>query len=186
MTKNTVSSNTMTSAERTDLRSLIRQRAKLMKTHVAQRGLELMADFERQLQTYFSFDQDEVWEAAYAEAEKAAQDASAQIALRCREIGVPKKFAPTLSFGWRGQGENASRQMRADMRREAKQRIAAMEAAAKTAIEQFSVESQTELISDALTSEGARTFLEKLPTAETLMPVLELKQVQGLLEQGES
>ncbi len=62
----------MTAAERTDLRSLIRQRGKLMKAHVAQRGLELMADFERQLQTYFSFDQDEVWEAAYSEAEKAA------------------------------------------------------------------------------------------------------------------
>ena len=52
------------------------------------------------------------------------------------------------------------------MRREAKLRIAAMEAAAKTAIEHFSVDSQTELISDALTSEAAKTFLEKLPTAE--------------------
>ncbi len=186
MTNNTVTPSSMTSAERTDLRSLIRQRAKLMKAHVAQRGLELMADFERQLQTYFSFDQDEVWEAAYAEAEKAAQDASAQIALRCRELGVPKKFAPTLSFGWRGQGENASKHQRADMRREAKARIAAMEAAAKTAIEQFSVESQTDLIADGITSEAAKVFLEQLPSAEALMPVLELKQVQGLLEQGDS
>ncbi len=118
MTNNTVTPSSMTSAERTDLRSLIRQRAKLMKAHVAQRGLELMADFERQLQTYFSFDQDEVWEAAYAEAEKAAQDASAQIALRCRELGIPKKLAPTLSFGWRGQGGNASKHQHADMRRE--------------------------------------------------------------------
>ena len=34
----------MMSAERNDLRSLIRQRAQLMKAHVAQRGLELMAE----------------------------------------------------------------------------------------------------------------------------------------------
>ena len=76
--------------------------------------------------------------------------------------------------------------MRSDMRREAKLRITAMEAAAKTSIEQFSVESQTELISDALTSEAAKAFLEKLPAAETLMPVLELKKVQGLLEKGDN
>ena len=101
MTKNTVSSSTMTAGERSDLRSLIRQRAKLMKTQATQRGLELMAEFERQLQTYFSFDQDEIWETAYREAEKAAQDASAQIAKRCREMGIPEKFAPSLGFGSR-------------------------------------------------------------------------------------
>ena len=53
MTKNTMAPSKMTAAERTDLRSLIRQRAKLMKAHVAQRGLELMTDFERQLQAIF-------------------------------------------------------------------------------------------------------------------------------------
>ncbi len=176
----------MTSVERTDLRSLIRQRARLMKTQASQRALELIAEFETQLQAYFSFDEDSVWEAAYAEAEKAAQEASGLIAQRCKELGIPKKFAPSLSFGWRGQGANESKHVRADMRREAKLRIAAMEAAAKTAIEQFSVESQTELISDALTSEAAKAFLEQLPSAETLMPVLELKKVQGLLEKGDS
>ena len=185
MTKNTVVPSKMTTGERSDLRSLIRQRAKLMKTQASQRGLELIAEFEKQLQTYFSFDQDEVWEAAYSEAEKAARDASAQIAQRCREMGIPEKFAPSLGFGWRGYGQNATKEARADMRREAKARIAAMEAAAKTAIEQFSVESQTELISDALTSSAAKAFLDQLPSAEALMPMLELKQVQGLLEQGD-
>ena len=61
-----------------------------------------------------------------------------------------------------------------------------MEAAAKTAIEQFSLDSQTELISEGLSSEAAKMFLEQLPSAEALMPVLDLKQVQGLLEQGDS
>ncbi len=173
----------MTSAERSDLRSLIRQRAKFMKTQATQRGLELMAEFERQLQTYFSFDQDEIWETAYREAEKAAQDASAQIAKRCREMGIPEKFAPSLGFGWRGQGQNATKQERVELRREGKARIVAMEAAAKTEIERISVESQTELIADGLTSEAAQTFLQQMPSAETLMPRLELIQVRGLLEE---
>ena len=79
----------MTSAERNDLRSLIRQRAKLMKAHVAQRGLELMAEFETQLQTYFSYNQDEVWAAAYAEAEMIARESNTRVAQRCKELGIP-------------------------------------------------------------------------------------------------
>ena len=175
----------MTSAERNDLRSLIRQRARLMKAGASQRALELIANFETQLQTYFAYDQDEVWKAAYAEAEKVAQDSKARIAERCRELGIPEKFAPSLSLAWWGHGANAAKGARADMRREAKVRIAAMEAAAKTEIERISVESQTELISDALTSEAAKAFLDHMPSAETLMPIIELKQVQGVLEQGE-
>ncbi len=185
MTRNTVAPSKMTSAERSDLRSLIRQRARLMKAHVAQRGLELMAEFEAQLQTYFSYNQDEVWAAAYAEAEKIAQESNTRVAQRCKELGIPEKFAPSLSFGWRGQGENASAKQHAALRREARAHVASMEAAAKTEIERVSVDSQTELISDALTSEAAKAFLDHMPSAETLMPIIELKQVQGVLEQGE-
>lgn len=175
----------MISTERNDLRSLIRQRARLMKTQASQRGLELIAEFETQLQTYFAYDQDEVWKAAYAEAERAARDASAQIAQRCKELGIPKKFAPSLGFGWRGQGANASEKLRAEMRREAKLQIAAMEAGAKTEIERISVDAQTSLISEGLTSEAAQVFLEQMPSTETLMPMLELNQVRGLLEHGD-
>ncbi len=175
----------MTAAERNDLRNLIRQRARLMKAHVSQRGLELMANFEKQLQTYFSYNQDEVWAAAYAEARKIAEDSDTRIAERCKELGIPEKFAPRLSFGWVGQGQNAVQKEHANLRREAKAQIAAIEAAAKTEIERISVESQTELISDGLTSEAAQAFLQQMPSAETLMPVLELNQVQGLLEQSE-
>ncbi len=65
----------MTAAERNDLRSLIRQRARLMKTELKQRRLELMADFERQLSATFSYDQDETWKSAHALAEQALDEA---------------------------------------------------------------------------------------------------------------
>ena len=41
----------MTAAERNDLRSLIRQRARLMKTQASQRAIERIAEFEVQIQT---------------------------------------------------------------------------------------------------------------------------------------
>ena len=128
---------------------------------------------------------DEVWKAAYEEAEKVAKDSKARIAQRCRELNIPEKFAPNLNLGWHGQGMNASKELRAEMRREGKARIVAMEAVAKTEIERISVESQAELISDGLTSEAAKAFFEQLPSAESLMPLLELNQVRGLLEHND-
>ncbi len=175
----------MTSAERNDLRSLIRQRARLMKTEVKQRRLELMADFERQLSAVFSYDQDETWKDAHALAEQAVKDAQVVIQERCRELNIPKEFAPTISMMWFGRGQNAVKDRRAELRIAAKARLDALEATAKTEIERISVNGQTDLIADGLTSEAAQAFLEHMPSAETLMPVLELNQVQGLLEQGE-
>ncbi len=175
----------MTSAERNDLQSLIRQRARLMKTEVKQRRLELMADFERQLSAVFSYDQDETWKGAHALAEQAVKDAQVVIEERCRELNIPKEFAPTISMMWFGRGQNAVRDRRAELRTAAKARLDALEATAKTEIERISVNGQTDLIADGLTSEAAQAFLERMPTTESLMPVLELNQVQGLLEQGE-
>ncbi len=174
----------MTAAERTDLRSLIRQRARLMKTELKQRRLELMADFERQLSACFSYDQDEVWKGAHALAEQAVKDAQVVIEERCRELKIPKEFAPTIHMGWFGRGENAVRERRAELRTTAKARLDALEATAKTEIERISVNGQTDLIADGLSSEAAQAFLEQMPSTEALMPVLELNQVQGLLEQG--
>ena len=64
----------MTAGERNDLRSLIRQRARLMKTEAKQRRVELMSDFERQLLAIFSYDQDETWKAAHALANQAVAE----------------------------------------------------------------------------------------------------------------
>ncbi len=56
-----------------------------------------------------------------------------------------------------------------------------MEAAANTKIERASVLSQTALISDGLTSEAAHAFLEQMPTAESLMPLLDIEQMKTLV-----
>ena len=175
----------MTAAERNDLRSLIRQRARLMKAQTKERRLELQADFESQLSAKFSYDQDETWKAAYSAAKQAVTDARAVIAERCRGLGIPEAFAPDIDVHWYNRGENACEKRRAELRRAATTRLDAIEAAAKTEIERVSIEAQTELIADGLTSEAAKAFLEHMPSAETLMPLLDLRQVQGLLEQGE-
>ncbi len=173
-------SSAMTRAECTDLGALIRRREKLLKTAAKQRAAELMANFEKQISAIFSYDDDEIWKAAQASAEQAVEEAKAVIAQQCRKLGIPPEFAPDISMAWYGRGQNASNQRRTELRRVAKTEIDALEARAKTEIERVSVEQQTALISDGLTSVAAQAFLEQMPTAENLMPVLDMEQIKAL------
>ena len=175
-----IRSSPMTRGERTDLGTLIRRRERLLKTAAKQRALELMADFERKISAVFSYDDDETWKAAYASAEQAVDEAKVVIAQRCRELGIPPEFAPDIDVAWYRRGQNASKERRSELRRVAKTEIDALEARAKTEIERVSVEQQTTLISDGLTSEAAQAFLAQMPTAENLMPLLELEQIKTL------
>ena len=81
-------------AETLSLQTLIRQLEKLLKSAAAQRSAELMADFERQLASEYSWDQDEIWHQAFDTAKRALAEAKAIIATRCEELGIPAQFAP--------------------------------------------------------------------------------------------
>jgi hypothetical protein len=162
----------MTKSEREELCKLIRRREKIEKTATEQRSAELLADFERQLASIYKWDQQETWRAAKEAADQAVAEANALIATRCRELGIPKEFAPCLSMHWHGRGENGWQDRRAELRRVAQTRIAAMERAAWTQIEKRSVELQEQAVVGALQSDAAQSFLAKLPTVESLMPAI--------------
>jgi hypothetical protein len=57
---------TITKAERGDLLSVARLNVRVAKAQAGQRAAELMADFERQLASIYSFDQRETWRAVNA------------------------------------------------------------------------------------------------------------------------
>jgi hypothetical protein len=59
----------MSKGEREDLQRLVRQREKVLKSAAKQRSIELLADFENQMGSEYSFDQDEVWDKAEQAAE---------------------------------------------------------------------------------------------------------------------
>ena len=180
----TVGTGGMTKGERTDLARLIRHRERLAKSAASQRSAELLADAEHQLGAIYSFDDDETWAALHSSCDKAVKAAQVEIAKRCQELKIPKNFAPGLELRWYGRGENASKDRRAELRRMATTRIAAMEKSARTAIEGHSVEVQTELLAGGLTSDAAKLFLEKMPAVETLMPMLNETEIKGLLGDG--
>jgi hypothetical protein len=170
----------MTKGEREDLQRLIRSREKVQKSAARQRSADLLADFENQVAAQYAFDNDGVWSAAAKEAEREVAKAQKRVAERCRELGIPKDFAPSLHLSWRHRGyDNAVRERREELRRVAKAQIEALERQALVKIEQASVEAQTEIALAGLTTDAARAFVAKLPTVESLMPALSYQELAG-------
>lgn len=173
----------MTSAERASLLVLCRQRERVAKANAAQYGAELLADFERKLAAIYSFDDDDTWAAANRMAAEAVGAAKKEIAERCQELGIPRKFAPTIELHWYGRGENASKERRAELTRVARSEIDRRTKTALAAIAAKSVDVQTKLIASGLTTDAAQQFLEQMPQPAELMPALDVAGVELLLDQ---
>lgn len=172
--------DTMTRPEREDLQRLVRQREKVLKSAASQRSAELLADFENQMGQEYSFDQDEVWDNAMKMADAAAAKAQAQVAARCRELGIPDRFAPSVGCHWRVRGyDNMVKKRKDELRKMAQTQIEAQERKARTQIEMSCLDAQTKLAISGLTSEAARGFVDKLPAITDLMPLLSFASVAG-------
>ena len=169
----------MTKCEREDLQRLIRQRERVLKSGAKERAADVLADFENQMGQRYSFNQDEVWAQAKKIADAAVAKAQEQIKTRCRQIGIPDRFAPQINVHWYTRGENAVAERRAELRKMAMTAIEAQEQKAKTQIELLSLEAQQKLALDGLTSEAALSFVQALPSVDNLMPLLSFAAVAG-------
>jgi hypothetical protein len=156
-------------------------RVKVAKSDATAYSAKLRADFEQQLDTKYSFDQDATWREMATLTEATAAEASAKVEQRCRELGIPKWASPDLGWYWRSRGENASKERRTELRRLAHVQIEAIEKEAKARIDRASSDVQTRLYASGLTTEAAILFLEQMPSIESLMPALELTKVEAFL-----
>jgi hypothetical protein len=123
----------------------------------------------------WSFDENENWQRAADAAEASVREVDAE----CERLGIPAEFRPSIGgTSWHNRGRNAVKSERTEMRRVAEARIEAMRKRARAEIARQSVELQTNLVSQNLTTEAAREFLAKLPTPEALMPPLSLEKIE--------
>jgi Holliday junction resolvase RusA-like endonuclease len=171
----------MSKADRDQLASVVKIRARVAKAQVAEHEALLLAKVESELAAEYKPDDDNAWKALADAAQKAVAEADSQVEERCRELGIRPEFRPGLNVGWYGRGENATVKRRVELRRVAQTRIAAVGKTAKLAIEQRCVEVLTELIAGALQSEEARSFLETIPTPEQLMPPLDVAELEAAI-----
>jgi hypothetical protein len=175
------SAGRMTSRERGELAKLIRHQERVLKSTAKQRSAELLAEFEQQIAAKYSFDDDDTWREAYAAAEAEIKRANERVAKRCRELGIPKAFAPSIDVHWYERGENMVNARRVELRKVAVTRIAALERTAITKIETMALEAHTEVIKDGIETQAARAFLDAMPPLDTLMPPLSMREMQTLL-----
>jgi hypothetical protein len=82
-----------------------------------------MADFEAQLATIYTPDDDAAMRRLYMAADSAVDEVKERIAERCRELGIPERFAPSIHLSWHGRGENAIRVRREEVGRIGKGRV---------------------------------------------------------------
>ena len=170
----------LSNAERERLLKAARLREKVAKSAASARSLELMANFEQQLASNYSFDQDEIWAKAAQAAKAAVEAADGAIAEECERLGIPARFRPSLACQWYGRGENASKERRAELRKVAQTRIAANEKQALTEIQRISSEVQIELLAHGM-SPTALALLEQMPKVDQQMPALQVREVESML-----
>jgi hypothetical protein len=172
----------MTRTERQDLLQICRHRERVAKAEADAVAARRKAEFEAQLAREYSWDESEVWKAAALAALEFTRQCNAQVAADCDKRGIPRWAQPRiLEPHWYGRGENATRERRAELTRVAHARIDQHLKEAKHAIEHASVEIQTQLVADGLQSADAKAFLEAMPAAAQLMPVVTVEDVQKQL-----
>ena len=165
-----------------DLSMIIKDRTKVLRAHAEEQAAACMADFEAKMATVYTFDQDEVWKKATEEARRVVEDSQNNIAKRCKELGIPATFAPSISASWQGRGENMLASRRTELRRVAESSIRAMTKAAITKIEKQALDLRTQVVGMGLLSADAKMFLESLAPVEESMRALDFGEIERKLE----
>ena len=165
-----------------DLSMIIKDRTRVLRAHAEEQAAACMADFEAKMATVYTFDQDEVWKKATEEARKVVEQSQDTIAKRCKELGIPATFAPSISASWQGRGENMLAARRTELRRVAKASIDAMTKAAITKIEKQALDLRTQVVGMGLLSPDAKLFLESLAPVEESMRALDFGEIERKLE----
>ena len=171
----------ITKGERTELRSLIRQRFKVLRAEVEARRAELAVELEERVAAKFA-DEDKRWADAMFLIDEAAREANrkANDILRGLDIDAIDTSKEYLIVSNRGITKPATE--RNVMVRNGTKRIDAQVKAAYLQLDRQEAELLTRLVANGLESDEARAFLGEIPTVSALVPadrLLELERSLG-------
>jgi hypothetical protein len=182
MEKNSEPARRLSRNETHDLGMIIKERAKVLKSHIERQATKQLAEFETQMSTVYQFDQDDVWREAAEAAQKVVTEANTKIMGQCRKLGIPAQYAPGISITWHGRGQNMLTQRRHELRLAAKARIEAIKHEAAVRIEQQSLDLRTQIVSMGLLSADAKLFLESLAPVTEAMGSLDFKALESEID----
>jgi len=171
-------------SETHDLSMIIKDRTKVLKAHAEEQAAQCLAEFEAKMATVYKYDDDEVWKEAALASQRVVAEATEKIMERCKALGIPAAFAPSLNLTWAGRGQNMMASRREELRRVAKSSIEAMTKAAMTKIEHQSLDLRTQVVSMGLLSPDAKMFLESLAPVQDAMRSLDFGEIERRLDDG--
>jgi Winged helix-turn-helix DNA-binding len=164
----------MTKADRDALIRVAKNRAKQAEREAETREKILIAEIQEELTAEFDAE-DQLWAEAVRVAEQQIAKANAQIEAACLDMGVPSNHAPRIQAHWMSRSpEYSDRTRRAQLKELATKRVAALTKLAKTAIQDTVLRIEEQLLLGGLSTDEARSVYEAMPTAEQLMPNLDL------------
>lgn len=174
----------MTRGERTELRSVIRQQFKVLRSEIAERRGELVREMERELVERYSQD-DEKKRALQSEVATAVDDANRAIEQLLDQYGF------TIEGGYAHMYRvSPPRLMFAHGEREQLHRaaVAEVDGQVKTALlklDRQEADLTRQLALDAIESEAARAFLASIPAVGELVPGARLAELEASLREDD-
>jgi hypothetical protein len=178
----------ITRGERTELRSLIKQRFRVLRADVAQREAELHAELEERLNERLA-DDDKVWGDVSFLIGEAAREANRKANDAIRGLVGRDGWPNEGRIIWSASIDSVRKSVatpapdRSVIRRQGQTRIGATIKAAQLQLDRQEVDLLTRLASGALESDEARAFLAEIPTVSALVPAERLLELERALKE---
>lgn len=169
----------ITPGERRELRSVVRQQFKVLRTEVQQRELELKAEAERRLMDRYR-DEDKAIDDLNWRIQEIAREAQRQIEDLMKdhgdaeEGGVWKRGSGRIIVN----GVYRKTEDRAQLRRALEAGIQEQVKQAVLALDRQEADLLKALAMDALETDAARQFLTRIPTVAELVPSARLREIE--------
>jgi hypothetical protein len=169
----------MTAAERTELKTLVNERARLAIDRVKSLAADRLVELNKQLEARWAVEDFEIGELD-KELRRLADEANGMVQARCDELGIHRDLRPRASYYFGRVPVDPTR--RAQLRQMAKDENAAAVARAVHQINTWKINTRTELVRDGLTSTAATAFLDSLPVATELLPEISAHDITKALD----
>lgn len=170
----------ITKTERSELRSLIRQRFKVLRAEVNARRAELLVELETRVDQHFAAD-DKRWSDAMYLIEEAVREANRKANDILRGLDIDQLDTSRDYDVVRFRGIAKPTADRNVMLRNGVKRIDAQVASALLQLDGQEADLLTRLVATGLESDEARAFLGEIPTVSALVPADRLLALEAQL-----
>jgi hypothetical protein len=169
----------MTPGERNELKLLVNERARLEMTRLKSLAADRLVELNDQLEAQWREEDFQIRE-LMAQLRRDAEEANARVQARCDELGILPELRPEIYAGMIRPPTTSGR--RSQLRQIAQDQNKAALAQAQHAVDTWKLETRTALVREGLTSEAAQQFLQSMPGADQLLPMVSVDQLLAELD----